>query len=611
MTFAITYRCRRMALAAAVFWGTMLLYLPSARYSFVDYDDQEYVIENPHMRAGLTWENVKWAFMSAGYADNWHPLAWISMMVDVSLAGSMDDETWNRRDNRAAHVMHLHNVLLHAANAALLFWLLGTVGRGEGEAVGSDKIGQTCFINVAIAMLWAVHPLRCEVVCWCSERKELLSVFFMLLTLLAWVGGNGFKAFKAEVTAYIFAFGFYALALMAKPLAVSLPTVLFAYDWILGKGKRLRTANYQLPTINSILKILPFVAMSLVCCFLTMASQNVSRASGAEQFVCQRLESFFVAPLIYIRQTLWPSGLSSFYKLTFSMDWLGVTLGALLVAAIVWVCVRWLRRREQWAAIVAFGVSWVYVGLLPMLGIGKVGPQEHADRYTYWVGCGVCVVAAMSLQYFLGRRGEREKEELKIASGKLTIGVEAVGKCGCARNFTSYIVYSTVFVLLALAFVTRGRMGAWRDTISLMRDSLPKSWYGENAGILASHLEATGNPDDRREAEMWLRSTVEYRATPAACGELALFLSHQKHPKIGFGNESPYEEARYLAHRSLAGCKEQAVAWEALGNCDAAEEKWEDAIGNFEKALPHSKRPELVRKKIEICRGRAKGKGRG
>ena len=162
--------------AALVFLGTVLLYMPSARYAFVDHDDPEYVIENPNMRDGLTWGNIKWAFTSVGYANNWHPLAWISMMADVTLAGPLDDESWNRRDNRVAHVMHLHNILLHAANAVLLFFLLGLFLGGDCDFRGD-------VLRLLLALFWAVHPLRCEVVCWCSERKELTCVFFMLSSL--------------------------------------------------------------------------------------------------------------------------------------------------------------------------------------------------------------------------------------------------------------------------------------------------------------------------------------------------------------------------------------------------------------------------------------------
>ena len=268
---------KRISFAALVFLGTVLLYQPSARYAFVDHDDPEYVIENPNMREGLTWENMKWAFMSVGYANNWHPLAWISMMMDVTLAGPLDDLTWNQRDNRVAHVMHLHNILLHASNAVLLFVLLGLF-------LGKDCDSKGDILRLLLTLFWAVHPLRCEVVCWCSERKELTSVFFMLSSLIAYLcPASG--AMRRQVN-YWGSVVLFTLAILAKPVAITLPTVMFAWDWIF-KGK------------PRWLKVTPFILLSLACCFLTISSQKGALESGADQLICQRLESIFVAPLVY------------------------------------------------------------------------------------------------------------------------------------------------------------------------------------------------------------------------------------------------------------------------------------------------------------------------
>jgi len=553
---------KRISFAALVFLGTVLLYQPSARYAFVDHDDPEYVIENPNMREGLTWENMKWAFTSVGYANNWHPLAWISMMMDVTLAGPLDDLTWNQRDNRVAHVMHLHNILLHASNAVLLFVLLGLF-------LGKDCDSKGDILRLLLTLFWAVHPLRCEVVCWCSERKELTSVFFMLSSLIAYLcPASG--AMRRQVN-YWGSVVLFTLAILAKPVAITLPTVMFAWDWIF-KGK------------PRWLKVTPFILLSLACCFLTISSQKGALESGADQLICQRLESIFVAPLVYIRQTLWPSGLSCFYKLTYTMNWVGVCFGVLLVLMMVWVCVRWLHRREPWAAIATFGVVWLYVGLLPMLGVVKVGSQEHADRYTYWIGCGLCAVLALCWKQAKG------SPWLCRSTGAALPRLAKAGLCG----------------ILVLAYMTHLRMGVWRNTFTLLRDSLPKSWDGTVAGNLACHLAATGEPEDRKEAEMWLRATMAHRASTAACAELAFFLSlsHRPQPKIGFEDEDPYAEARYLAHRALTGDKDQPVAWEALGNCDCAEGKWEDAIAKFEKAMSYSTRPKHVRQKIAFCRER-------
>lgn len=548
---------RRISFAAFIFLGTVLLYLPSARYAFIDHDDPEYVIDNPNMREGLTWENAKWAFTSVGYANNWHPLAWISMMMDVTLAGPLDDEAWNRRDNHVAHVMHLHNILLHASNAALLFFLLGLFLEKDDDIKGD-------VLRLLLTLFWAVHPLRCEVVCWSSERKELTSVFFMLSSLIAYL--HPASGTIRRCVNYWASFVLFALAILAKPVAITLPTVIFAWDWIF-KGK------------THWLKITPFILLSLACCFLTMSSQKGALESGADQLICQRLESVFVAPLVYIRQTFWPFGLSCFYKLTYTMNWVGVCFGILLVLIMVWVCVRWLRRREPWTAIATFGVVWLYVGLLPMLGVVKVGSQEHADRYTYWISCGLCVIIVLCWK--------QAKESLRLRR--------------YGSSVLPHLSKASFLCVLLLAYLTHLHMGVWCNTIALLRDSLPKSWNGRVAGILASHLESTGKPEDRQEAERWLRATITYRASTAACAELAMFLSHQTHVKYNIGGQEPYAEARYWAHRSLDGCKDQAVAWEALGNCDLVEGKWESAIKNFENAMPYSMKTERIQQKMKVC----------
>ena len=562
---------RRLGLLALIVCAVGLLYSRSAKFAFVDYDDQEYVIENPNMRGGLTAANAKWAFLSAGYADNWHPLAWISMMADVTLAGPLDDERWASRDNRVAHVMHAHNVALHVLNAGLLYLLLLVLARRLFPPAVTDDL-----VCAFLALLWAVHPLRVEVVCWASERKELTCVCFMLLSMLAYLMQSRPRGSSLIPRLfYLLSLLFFVLAILAKPVAVTLPVVLFAFDWIF--GGRMRIA-----------KLLPFALGSAACCLLTMASQTTALKSGADQLLCQRLESVFVAPLVYLGQTAWPAGLSSFYKFTWKMDWLGVGCGVLLVAAMAWVCVRWLMRRETWAGLAAFGVAWAYVGLVPMLGVVKVGPQEHADRYTYWIGCGLSAVLLVGWRQL----AEREAVRRFVAT------------------YARQTLWGAVGVLAVLAFVTAGRVPVWQNTISLFRDSLPKSWNGEHAGILARHLEAIGHPAALEEAEMWLRRTASYRSTTSACAELALFLSHRTYPKVMFGSLDPYAEARQLAHESLSGWAEQSVAWEALGNCDAQSDKWQSAIECYEKGLPYAKKPEIVRQKIALCRERLREAGK-
>jgi len=198
------------------------LYLKTVRYEFVSIDDADYVVCNPRMERGLTLDNIKWAFCNPDYASNWHPIAWISLMCDVTImrtVGTMP-EKWEAYENCTSHCMHLHNVIIHALNTALLLVMMYVM------------ISRLGFAQIApiwpliIALLWSLHPLRTEVVCWVAERKELISVLFMVLSLISYACRSGRSN---AVVAFVFA----ALAMMAKPVAVTLPVVLFAWDWVI------------------------------------------------------------------------------------------------------------------------------------------------------------------------------------------------------------------------------------------------------------------------------------------------------------------------------------------------------------------------------------------
>ena len=213
---------------------TAVVYLPVCRNEFVLLDDAEYITENPNLDGGLSPQSVKWAFTAVGYAANYHPLAWISHLADVSVASA-------KTGKRAEFVSHAHNVALHAANAVLLFLLLCLIC---DEKVRLELLA-------LLALFWSLHPLRVEVVAWASERKELLSVFWMLVAAVSYCSRAALTRTRLAVSLLAF-----ALALLAKPVAVSFPAVLFTWDWIFrGRPAWKRTAV--------------FAAMSLACAALT------------------------------------------------------------------------------------------------------------------------------------------------------------------------------------------------------------------------------------------------------------------------------------------------------------------------------------------------------
>lgn len=464
---------------------TGVLYVRSVSYDLVDFDDPEYVTENTHIHEGLTLENVKWAFLARGYAANWHPLTWTSLMSDVSalkLAGrDVRKDNWADNARLAVRVMHFHNVVLHVLNAVLLFVLLFVICRGRIDS----------FWLALLALFWSLHPLRVEVVCWVTERKELLSATFMLAALILYLRNS-------KVT-YALSVVCTALAMLAKPVAVTLPVVFLAWDWIYGGKPRIK-------------RLIPVAALSLFTCVMTMASQEGAIKTGSTLVPVERMSAIFISPLMYIRQTVWPDNISLLYPNTEHVNYLALAGGILLVVAIVAVSILWLvSKRRPFLDLLAFCIAWVYVGLIPMLGIVKVGTQEHNDRYTYWIGCGLVVVLALLLIQL----------KPKIRKFVIDFGVQnGKNEWPEVRKMASCCF---IGMLVALAYVSNLQVGHWKDTISIFRDVVSKSWNAEFGQVLANRLCKLG-PDHRAEAEYWLRGCANAQPCRRSYVALASFL---------------------------------------------------------------------------------------
>lgn len=556
-------------LSAAIFLAALSPFIRSYDYSFLDYDDQLYVIENEHMRDGLTGNNVAWSFTSCGYAFNWHPLTWLSLMTDVTVwGGTKDDAVWNCRANGLARVMHVHNLLLHGANAVLLFLILLTLLKSTRHGVGHEDLPHLIFC-AALALTWAVHPLRTEVVCWVAERKELLSVFFMLLSLLAYFqidrttapapmvnGSDGEHAPSRPGDVwpcYAAALACFVLALLAKPVAVTLPAVVFAWDWLIKR----RTF------VSSFIRNLPFAVLSLGTCVLTLLAQTDTLETGTSLGLASRLFSVFAAPLVYLRQTLWPTGLSAFYHPHTVFVW-GQIVPGIVLTVLVFVIALWgILRRESWAANFAFALSWAYVGLLPMLGIVKVGTEEHSDRYTYWVGGGIAVLLLLAW-----RRLEEPLARLGVRVNLLLVGK----------------ILLAMSILLGV-FSSR-RSIVWRDTETLFRDALPKCWQSGVAIALANNLKDRG-ADGRAEGEAILRRTLTENPDANICGALAVYLAAGTPPRSSFTGDDKadvWAEVRYLVDRALSGDAKSVMAYEALALVEAKSGNWNKALAAYSKA---------------------------
>jgi Flp pilus assembly protein TadD len=347
---------KRLAAGLVLAFATLVAYGPVLRNDFVVYDDRTYVLENPHVQAGLSGAGFVWAW-TATRASNWHPLTWLSHMLDQELYGS---------DARGHHATSL---ALHLASTLLLF---GCLERATGA------VGRSAFA----AALFGVHPLHVESVAWVAERKDVLSTLLMLLTLMAYAR----YARRPGVGRYLAVAGLFALGLAAKPMLVTLPFLMLLLDrWPLGRWSD-RTARELL------LEKVPLVVLALASCAVTVAAQRAGGALGSmDRFPLDvRIGNAILSYVAYLRLMVWPSGLAVFYPHPRAVPLLPVVGSAALLAGVsVWV----FRSRARHPYLL---VSWLWylVALLPVIGLVQVGEQALADRYTYVPLIGIFVMLA-------------------------------------------------------------------------------------------------------------------------------------------------------------------------------------------------------------------------
>ena len=524
-----------LLIGVAIFVIVAAVFAVNCRNAFVRFDDYDYVTKNEAISEGLTWRAVRWSFTPTGYADNYHPLTWLSLAADISLADALGLD-WRQRENKVgvyarddsalARLVHAENVVWHAANAVLLWVVMMGLGRRlGGELDSATTRGCVGYGAVAavFALFWALHPLRVEVVAWAAERKELICVFFMLLTMIAYMRGGGSN--------YTFSFFTFTFSLLAKPVAVGLPAVLFAYDWAVRREGFAKSA----------LRALPFALLAAGASALTLMSQTTALAVGRELPFRVRLAGGIKAPIVYLMQTVWPSALTINYPVPERIEWSIFLPGVALLVAMVVAGIRWRRS--------LFWIAWCYVCLVPMLGFVKVGPEPHSDRYTYWVGCGVaCGLFAFALP--LVRRYAADWR--------------AAGAVAAA-------------VLALLGALTVRQSLLWRDTRSLFTYVVRTSAAEPVAQMLGEELVIRAEGDAERRAaveraEDLLRGVLDRRRTPIARSALALHLAR-------FGlTQQALAEAQVLADMALEDGREgadyahEALAWRErrLGNYRAA-----------------------------------------
>jgi len=363
-----------ISLCLAIYWQT-------SSFEFVNFDDDRYILNNPHVSQGLTLAGIKWAFKST-YAANWHPVTWISHMIDCSLFGL----------DSGRH--HLVNVFLHTANTILLFLVL-------------TAMTNLPWRSAVVAGLFAAHPLHVESVAWVAERKDVLSTLFWLLTLLIY----SWYSQHPRAKTYLMVIIGYVLGLMSKPMLVSLPFVLLLLDfWPLG---RLRDQSARIRLL--ILEKIPLFALALGVSIVTFIAQKSEGAvvSAGEYPIGVRLANACVAYVAYLWKTLWPAKLACFYPHPgASLPTWQVVVSSCLLAIFTFAAIGLARRRSY----LTVGWFWFVITLLPVIGVIQVGRQAMADRYTYIPLIGVFVAVVWSVAEFA-----QPKRRLIIAFSVLSL----------------------------------------------------------------------------------------------------------------------------------------------------------------------------------------------
>jgi protein O-mannosyl-transferase len=483
-----------LALAAA----NLVVFWPVRQYEFVNFDDHTYVSQNPHVQSGLSWPGLVWAFQ-AGYAANWHPLTWLSHMLDVQIFGLRP----------GPH--HLVNLLFHLANTLLLFLLF-------------HKLTGALWRSAFVAALFALHPLHVESVAWIAERKDLLSTFFGLLAIWAYVSyveksnlrsltfkvqGSRFNVQRSEFEVpaphwpssilYLLSLLLFALSLMCKPMLVTLPFLLLLLDyWPLGRLS-LKTQNSKLKTLFSLLREkVPFLALSIASSVITVHAQKAGQAllSVDALPLWPRVANALVSYVRYIGKALWPSHLALPYPYLEAWPLATVLLAVVTVAGGSFIALRCVRRRPY------FTVGWFwYLGtLVPVIGLVQVGPQAMADRYTYLPMVGLFLGIVWTITELSSRWPHRSR----------------------------ILACAVVVLLLLCAVGSHRQLAHWQNSVTLFERAVAVT----TRNYLAHHdlgeaLEKQGRLDD---AKSHLVAALEIRPDlPQAHYELGLVLFRQGH----------------------------------------------------------------------------------
>jgi protein O-mannosyl-transferase len=492
---------KRALISIAIAALTVFAYLGAYYNDFVSLDDYEYLRDNAHVTAGITPQSVAWAFTSA-YSSNWHPLTWISHMVDWKIYGPKP----------AGH--HMTSVGLHAINAVLLFLLLVFMTGFTGR-------------SAMVALLFALHPLHVESVAWISERKDVLCAFFWFLTLLAYA----WHARAPSRKRYWFVAAGFACAIMSKPMAVTLPFTLLLLDfWPLRRAVQAGgiAGKRTFPWKVLIAEKWPLYVLALASCVMTVYAQKADRSVASLDLVplWSRAGNAAISCWQYIVQMFWPGRLAVYYY--HERNYLDFPFALLLALFLLLVTLGfWLVRKK--APFCMTGWLWYLVTLVPVIGIVQVGAQARADRYTYVPLIGLFVMLVWAVAEIARRRAWLRRAAPAAA----------------------------VAVVAAMTVTTVVQLGVWQNSVTLYRHAIEKDPRGWNLNMMLSmNLFYQGKP---REAQRYFERAQFAKALEHSGGDFLKFCRLQERDSAAarrFFDRAVYTGSSSQRYEVLSGMTE-------------------------------------------------------
>jgi Flp pilus assembly protein TadD len=533
---------RRLLISVGLAVAVVAVFGRAARYDFIELDDRGYVVDNAMVQGGLSADGVAWAFTTFRQA-NWHPLTWISLMADASIGGG------------GPRAFHIGNIAYHAAATVLLFLLVARLTGCEGR-------------SAAVALLFAIHPLRVESVVWIAERKDVLSQALGFAALYAWVGWVR----KPSNARYATALALFAAGLLAKPMLVTLPMLMLLLDrWPLDRFELARGLREKLP----------FFALGAASAVVTVVAQSRGGAvPGLTIFpLPTRLANACVTAVDYLVLTVWPHALATPYPYDLArLSPARVAGSALVIVVLTVLAVRVRTASPHWTV----GWGWYLVALLPVIGIVQVGSQAMADRYTYLPLVG----PVLAVVWELGDRLARRASFALAAAAVAVLAVATSAQASLWRDSTMLFAHTIAATgpnaaahhALGLAHYRAGRLD---EAMAELRRALAiTDRYADAWTALGEVLVKSGRPGEALEA--FRRAVRDGARDPAVRDKLAAALSAEGTRRMRSGDAAAaltlLREAVAASPASAAAHGTLGVVLARAGRLDEAERELAEAV---------------------------------